>query len=223
MRFTFIFLSLLASAVFASPNWEGHIEGVHIPMPGTDFVFDSNMYDPDHVYGTAYANFSDYWIADDFTPSLNGQIEQLTFWTITTTTNPAGLEVTFFGDGYPGPGTILWQHLASDIIWKDSGVTFAGYTIYVCVIELPNLDYMNVWTGTTYWITAHREDGSNLYAILDDEVNGNETYRIITAGGEWVPGSSTGYDPVDMFRMVRGTIYGALDRTTWGMVKTLFR
>jgi hypothetical protein len=191
-------------------------------MPGTDFVFDTNVYDPDHVYGTAFATFSNYWIADDFSPNFSGQIEQLFFWTVTTTTNPSGLEVTFFGDDYPGPGTILWQNLVSDVIWKDSGVTFAGYTIHVCVTDLPNLDYMNVWTGTTYWITAHREDGSNLYAVVDDEVNGDECYRITTAGGEWAPISSSVYDPVDMFRIVKGTIYGALDRTTWGMVKTLF-
>jgi len=222
MKFAFIFLSLIASAVFALPTLEGHTEGVHIPFPETDFVFDTNMYDPDHVYGTAFATYSNYWIADDFTPSLSGQIEQLFFWTVTTTTNPAGLEVTFFGDGYPGPGTILWQNLVSDVIWKDSGVTFAGYTIHLCVINLPNLDYMNVWTGTTYWITAHREDGTNLYAVVDDEVNGDECYRITTAGGAWAPISSMGWDPVDMFRIVKGTIYGALDRTTWGMVKTLF-
>ncbi len=221
MKFAFIFLSIIISIVVARPVWEGHVEGVHIPLPETDFVFDTNAYDPAHVYSNAFGNFGNYWIADDFTPSYSGQITVLTFWTVSTTTNPTGLEATIYGDGYPGPGTILWQNLVSDIIWANSGVTFAGYPIYICFIDLPNLDYPNIWAGTTYWVTAHREDGENLYAIVDDEVSGSESYRILAGGGDWVPGSSTGYDPVDMFRIIEGTV--ALDRATWGMVKTLFQ
>jgi len=94
-------------------------------------------------------------------------------------------------------------------------VTFAGYPIYMTVAEFPT-DYFAAYPGTTYWTTIQRTDGDYLYCILDDEVRDTECYRDIGSG--WVPGSTTGYDPTDMFRIIAGIV--ALESDTWGSIKT---
>ena len=218
MRLVIVSLAVILAVSFADSTWEGHTEGVHIPLPPTDDIIDTNAYDEEHVFSTAFAIFTNFWVADDFTPDYMADIEILTIWTVTTTTNPAAIEVFFYNDVAPGPGVVLWTQLTTDITWTDSGVTFAGYTIYICEMSLPNADYFTVNGGTTYWVTAHRSDGQNLYSIHDDEVEGTECYRDIGSG--WVPGSTTGYAATDMFRIIEGTI--ALDRNTWGGLKTLF-
>ena len=113
---------------------------------------------------------------------------------------------------------VLWSESTTDLTFNNSGVTFAGYIIYIGVMNLPNTDYFVVNPGVTYWTGFHRDDGVNLYVILDTEVNGTECYRDIGSG--WVPGSTSGYDPTVMFRIIWG--YVALERDTWGAIKVQF-
>jgi len=183
-----------------------------------DEVIYSNPFDASHVYMTVFPICYYYRVADDFTPISTADVEFITIWTISITTNPSAMEVVFYSDGDPGPGNVLWTQLATDVTWTETGLVFAGYDIYICEIELPNADYFTVNGSSTYWMTAYRSDGFNLYCLIDDEAEGMECYRDVGSG--WQTGSSTGYAPTDMFNLIEGTL--ALDRTTWGMVKTLF-
>jgi hypothetical protein len=197
---------------------EGRFVGTPCPLPSSDYIIDSNPYNPEHQYNTAFAIFTDYWCADDFTLAYFDVIEILTFWDISTGTMPTSIEAYFWDDAPPGPGTELWNETVSgtNLTHTDIGVTFAGYPIYMTVANLPG--YFIALSGSTYWTTIHRTDGTNLYCILDDEVAGTECYRDIGSG--WVTGTSTGYDPTDMFRIMEGTF--SLKRDTWGSIKTLF-
>jgi hypothetical protein len=220
MRLIPVFVILLAASAGASPNIEGHWEGTITPWPATDDIIDSNPLSGS-MYSTAYAVFGDYWVADDLLVTFTATVETVTYWSLTTGTLPISMLVYFLDDGAPGPGVVLWSEMISggDLIFNNTGISFAGYPIYLTIMILPNTDYFAVSPGVTYWTGFHRDDGVNLYVILDTEVNGSECYRDIGSG--WVPGSSTGYDPTDLFRIIEGTI--ALDRTTWGMVKTLLQ
>jgi hypothetical protein len=208
----------LVSLILANSSMEGHFEGTPNPLPSTDDIIDSNPYDPAHQCSTAWAIYTYYWTADDFTPAYDNSVASLTFWDLSTSTMPTSVEAYFWADAPPGPGTELWHETVSgaDLIHSNSGVTFAGYVIYITVVNLPNTDYFSVTGGMTYWTTIQRIGGLNLYCILDDEIRGMECYRDIGSG--WMPGSAPGGSGADMFRIIEGTV--PLDRDTWGSIKT---
>jgi len=216
----FVVLLVVVAMSFASSSIRGEFEGTPNPLPGTDDVVDTNAYDAAHQFATAYAIFTDYWCADDFTPANDYYIEILTLWDLSTAAMPTSVDAYIWADAAPGPGTELWTGTVSggDLVHNATGVTFAGYMIYMTVASLPNTDYFLTTAGETYWTTYQRTDGQYLYCILDDEVAGTECWRDIGSG--WQTGSSTGYDPVDMFRIIEGSL--PLGRDTWGTIKTLF-
>ena len=221
MKSSLVCLIIFVSLILANSSIEGHVEGTPNPFPGTDDVVDSNPYDPAHQFPTAFAIYGDYWVADDFTPASNCTIEILTFWDLSPGTMPTSVDAYFWADLPPGPGTELWHETVSgaDLIHTNSGVTFAGYVIYITVANLPNTDYFEATSGTTYWTTIQRAWGTSFYCILDDEIRGSVCYRDIGSG--WFPSSSSpGPALVDMFRIIEGTV--PLDRDTWGVIKTSF-
>jgi len=220
MKLFYVSIAILTAYAGASSSIEGHWEGSYTPWPATDDIIDSNPLTPGSMYSTAYAVFGNYWVVDDLTVAFMATVEKVTYWSLSTGGLPSSINVYFLDDAAPGPGVVLWSESVSggDLVFTNSGITFAGYPIYITAIDLPNTDYFVVNPGVTYWTGFHRDDGTNLYVILDIEVNGTECYRDIGSG--WVPGSSTGYDPTDLFRVIEGTI--ALDRDTWGALKALF-
>jgi len=220
MKSSLVCLIIFVSLILANSSIEGHFEGTPDPMPGTDDVIDSNPYDPAHASSTAFAIYTNYWTADDFTPAYDNSVASLTFWDLSTGTMPTSVDAYFWADLPPGPGAELWTGTVSgtNLTHTYIGVTFAGYPIYMTVADLPNIDYFSVTGGTTYWTTIQRTDGTNFYCILDDEVSGYECYRDIGSG--WMPSSAPGGSPVDMFRIIEGTV--PLERDTWGSIKMQF-
>ena len=215
-----VVLLVIVAMSFASSTMRGEFEGTPNPMPGTDDVVDTNAYDAATAFDTAYAIFTDFWVADDFTPPADYTIEILTLWDLSTGAMPTSVDAYIWADDAPGPGAELWTDAVSggDLVHNATGVTFAGYMIYMTVASLPNTDYFTALSGTTYWTTFQRTDGTNFYCIQDTGVTGTECYRDIGSG--WVPGSTTGYPATDMFRIIEGTL--PLDRDTWGTIKALF-
>jgi hypothetical protein len=220
MKSSLVCLAILASLILAHSSMDGRFVGTPYPLPASDWILDTNAYDQAHQYNTAFAIFTDYWVADDFTLGSDYYVTILTFWTLSTGTMPTSVDAYFWADAPPGPGTELWNGTSSgtDLTHTDIGVTFAGYTIYMTVAHLPNTDYFTAMSGVTYWTTIQRTDGTDFYCILDDEVRDTECWRDI--GGGWVPGSSTGYAATDMFRIISNS--DVLERETWGSLKTLF-
>jgi hypothetical protein len=219
MKSSLVCLAIIVSLILAHSSMEGHFEGIPYPLPATDWIIETNAYDQAHQFNTAFAIFTDYWCADDFTISYYVEVSDLTFWDLSTGTMPTSVDAYFWADAPPGPGSVLWNETVSGgcLTHTDIGVTFAGYTIYMTEAWLTGTDYFNPGPGT-YWTTIQRTDGTNFYCILDDEVEGTQCYRDI--GGGWVPGSSTGYAATDMFRIIESP--DALVRDTWGAIKTQF-
>jgi len=223
----FLVLFVCVAASFASSTLTGPIGGEYnLNLPSTDDVVDTNAYESATMYTTAYGSSGDYYVAEDFTPSGNFYITDVSWWTITTAATPApsGVEVIFYTDAAPGPGSVLWSGVPIALNHIDTGVTFAGYVVWLTTATLPDTDYFTANSGTTYWVCMHRTDGSNFFIVLDTVVRGTECYRVDVTGGSYVPGSTTGsplYDPADVFQIIEGTTT-ALDRSTWADIKTIF-
>lgn len=226
MKLFFVVLFVAAAASFASSTLTGEIAGRCIlEVPETDDYVDSNPFSEPDMYSTAFAGFGDYYHAEDFTPSAKYDITHVWWWTITTAGVPApgDLEVLFYDDNPAGgPGTELWSGVPTAVELGNTGVTFAGYTIWETRVTLPDTDYFLAEQDVTYWVSIHRPGADTFYVILDATVEGNECYRIITAGGPWVPGSTTGYPATDTFQIIEGDPYVSLDRGTWGSIKAVF-
>jgi hypothetical protein len=225
MKLFFVVLLVVAASSFASSTLTGELAGRYtIEMPATDDIIDSNAFVSAEMYGTAFASAGDYYMAEDFTPSAKYDITDVTWWMVTTASVPApsGLEVMFYDDAPPGPGTLLWTGTPSAVEFLDTGYTFAGYVLWQANITLPDTDYFVAEQDQTYWVCIHRTDGSNFFIIADINVEGTECYRIVTAGGPWVAGSTTGYDATDIFQIIQGNPYVALQRETWGSIKSIF-
>lgn len=220
MKSSLVCLVILASILLANPWMEGHFEGTPYPLPGTDDVIDSNPFDPAHLVSTALAIYGNYWVADDFTPAYDNSVASLTFWDLSTGTMPTSVDAYFWADLPPGPGAELWNGTISgtNLTHTYIGVTFGGYPIYMTVADLPNTDYFSVTGGTTYWTTIQRTDGTNFYCLLDDEVTGMCIFY--NHGSGWFGIYTIVYTVVDMFRIIEGTV--ALERETWGAIKTQF-
>jgi len=219
MKSSLVCLTILISLVLAHSSWEGHIEGIHIPMPATDAIIDTNAYQQSTTYSYAFAISGAWWVADDFTTMYSAVPEELVFWTVSPGMIPTNVNAYFWADAAPGPGTELFTEnvSGSNLTYTNCGVTFAGFPVYILTAALTEAFYPI--PGNTYWTTVQRNDGNTLYAIMDTGVTGSECYRIV--GGGWVPGSSTGYDDTDMFRIIYGWV-APLDRNTWGSIKTSF-
>ena len=65
MKLAFVSVAVILAVSMADSSWEGHTEGVHIPLPETDDVIDTNAFDEEHVFSSAFAIFGSYWVAED--------------------------------------------------------------------------------------------------------------------------------------------------------------
>lgn len=226
MKLFFVVLFVVATASLASSTLTGPIGGRYtLEMPATDDLIDSNAFFEPDMYTTAFASYDDYYMAEDFTPSMiDYDVTDVTWWMVTTgaVPTPSNLEVLFYSDAAPGPGTLLWTGVPTAIQLDDTGVTFAGYAIWQTKVTLPDTDYFVASAGVPYWVSIHRTDGTNFFIILDSIVVGTECYRIVAAGDPWVAGSTTGYPATDVFQIIEGTPVVALDRSTWADIKTVF-
>jgi len=210
----FATLLVLAAVAFAAPSITGHVEGVYHGTPATDDVVDSNAYNDTHMYSSAFAINGDYWTADDWTPDSGYDLAEVWFWTVTTGSNPSSADFYFWDDATDaGPGNELYMETVSPD-YASTSITFAGYPVYI--MENPVSYHVN--EGETYWLTA--QASGTLFTLMDDEVVDTECYRIVTAGGDWVAGSTQGEDPTDMFRVIDGT--EDLSPSSWGEIKALY-
>ncbi len=228
MKTLFFVLFAVVGVSLASSTLTGPIEGhCTITWPQTEDQIDSNVFNEGDMYTTAFASFGDYYSADDFTPGADYCITDVTWWTVTNATSPTTgvLDVNFYDDAAPGPAQAatspVWAGTATNVQLTDTGVTFAGFPIYMTHCTLPDTDYFTAYGGTTYWTAMWRNDASAEYIILDSIVEGTEMYRVVDAGGAWVAGSTTGYPATDCFQLIEGTATG-LDSETWGSIKSIF-
>jgi hypothetical protein len=212
---------IVTAASFAGPGLWQEIGDGH---PSTDDVIDSNAFDAGHMYSDAFPIYANFWTADDFTPSVTVEVQKITIWIVTTAALPTEVDVFFWADAAPGPGSELLSVTVdgNDLDFTNSGVTFGGFPIYILEATLPAADFFFAFGGLTYWTAIQRTSGGDMLAIMDNEVSDTECFRIITSGGPWVPGSSLGHPPTDMFRIIEGQGASSFEQNTWGAIKAVF-
>lgn len=216
MRTLFLVLVVAAGAALASaPAISGEISGSY-GYPSSDDNIDSYAYDAGDALDTAFASFGDYVTADDMTLSTDAEVQELTYWTLTTAASmPTSCSTLLYQDTGSGPGTEM-EDVTSTVVNTATGISFGSYTVYEsdCTPGTP----ISADVGTTYWITVQRQSADTWYFLAGTTVRGQECY-LYNSG--WVTWSSQGYAPSDMFRILYGSLT-PLDRGTWGSIKTLF-
>jgi hypothetical protein len=222
MRLLVVFVCV---AVFTVPAVAAGHATASITLPSTDDVIDTNAFNAAHLYGEPFGIYSAYWTADDFIASSDVEISKLTYWVVTSAAPPTSVDIVFWDDGAPGPGTELASYSVSgsDLSLTITGITVSGYPVYILEASLPTGDYFFAFGGLTYWTAVQRSTGGDLFAVMDDQVRNEECYRITSSGGPWVAGSTVGSNPpTDMFRIIEGQAASAFQESSWGAIKAGF-
>ncbi len=218
MKVLLVLLSVVAIS-FASGTLSGTPSGTATyTLPGTDDQLDSYTYNAAEQMNNIGASFDDYAVCDDYN-GMHAYLETYTMWGVTTGTAPTALEVMIIPDdsGVPsasGPSS----QVSYPATVTDTGMMYGSYTIWLAVIDLSAAP---VVIDTPVWIGPHRADGGNWYPIGGTAVTGSEGYRTVAAGWTWTPFSDT-LVAGDLFKILEGTPYSALERNTWAGIKNMF-
>lgn len=214
-----VLLTAFTSLYAAGPSISGELTGEYIVGPATDDNLDSYTFSVSELYETAYANFDAYITADDIHLAMDATIDEIAFFMLSTSSMPTSVDVYFYTDTGTGPGSEITSTSAS-VSTTAVGYQFAGYEIYETLCTLAS--GFSVIGGETYWIGPNRPGSDTLYSLVGITVRGQESYLSQDTGATWVTWSSQGYAPTDMFRVVYGTPETALERGTWGNIKSTF-
>ncbi|MCD4707047.1 MAG: hypothetical protein K8S62_04835 [Candidatus Sabulitectum sp.] len=210
---------VVAGMAFAFDSFPGESSGVGYLLPGTDDVFDSYAYKESEVFSSVPAAYSEFAVCDDFTATGSGDviIDTYTSWGFTTGSNPAELELLVIADN-SGPDGAPVSQTSYPCTLYDSGFTYAGYTVWVTVMDLSS-DPAVVMSGETVWFGHHRNDGGTWAAGCGTTVTGSEGYRTVASGWAWAPFSES-LESGDIFKIVEGST--SLERSTWAGIKNMF-
>ncbi len=218
MKLVFVLLAVAAMA-FASSTISGEAGGVaNYTLPSTDDVLDTYAYNAAEQMSTIGASFDDYATVDDYN-GIDGNITSYTCWAVTTVAAPTALEIMVVADdaGVPSASGPTSQ-TSYPAVCSDTGMTYGSYAIWIAVIDLSADPILAM---SPLWIGIHRADGSNWYPVGGTTVTGSEAYRTEVAGWSWAPFSASLVSG-DLFKVIEGTPYSSLNRSTWAGIKNLF-
>lgn len=213
MLFGVVAISFASGTLSGAPGGEARYT-----LPETDDQLDSYAYSAAEQMSTIGASFGDYAVCDDYN-GVHANLETYTTWGITTGAVPTELEVLVVPDDAGAPSSSgPSSQVAYPITLSDTGFTYGGYTIWLTVIDLSAAP---VEIDATVWIGPHRNDGVSWYPIGGTTVTGSEAYRTLVAGWAWAPFSGS-LVAGDLFKVLEGELYNALDRNTWAGIKSMF-
>jgi len=219
MKLYFV-LAVAAGITVASPpgTLRGEPGGVGYPLPATDYYHDSYACAAAEQMSSIGASFTNYAVCDDYN-GVQVLLTTYTTWGVTTGTTPTELEIMIIPDdsGVPsasGPSS----QVSYPATLTDTGMTYGSYAIWLAVIDL---SAASVEIDSPVWIGPHRADGVSWYPIGGTTVTGSEAYRTVAAGWAWAPFSGS-LVAGDLFKILEGSPYSALERNTWAGIKNMF-
>lgn len=217
MRLLLVLFAVVAIS-FASGTLRGAPGGeASYTLPETDDLLDSYAYVAAEQMSTIGASFGDYAACDDYN-GPHAYLETYTTWGVTTGAVPTELEVLIVPDDAGAPSASgPSSQVAYPTTFGDTGFTYGSYPIWIAVIDLSAAP---VEIDAT-WIGPHRNDGVSWYPIGGTTVTGSEAYRTLVAGWAWEPFSQS-LVAGDLFKVLDGELYNALDRNTWAGIKSMF-
>lgn len=218
MRILLVLLAVVAIS-FASGTLRGAPSGAATyTLPGTDDELDSYAYVAAEQMNNIGASFDDYAVCDDYN-GVHAYLETYTTWGVTTGTAPTSLEVMIIADDSGAPSTSgPTTQTAYPTTCTDTGMMYGSYAIYIAVTDLSATPEE---IAAPVWIGPHRSDGGNWYPIGGTTVTGSEGYRTLVAGWAWAPFSGS-LVAGDLFKVLDGELYNALERNTWAGIKNMF-
>lgn len=157
------------------------------------------------------------WItADDFNISQSGTINQITYWS-TVIIHPMFATIYLYDDAAPGPGTELQNTQATNTVTQTT-VPWGSDFIYENEFALSTPFTFD--QGTSYWVAPLPLASSHPWFLaVGLTVHGESCY--LQMNNVWAPWTAQSQPPTDVFRVISGNWTSALDRTSWGSIKTL--
>ncbi|PIE53412.1 hypothetical protein CSA37_01785 [Candidatus Fermentibacteria bacterium] len=216
-------LVCVAGLAFASGTLSGEAGGFGggATAPQTDDELDTYAYNQSEQMSSIGASFGSYATIDDFTYGpTDVSIETFTCWGVTTASTPTELELYVVADNNGVPEGDPVQQPSVSLTCDDTGFTYGSYTVWLAVMDFTGSP---VAVTTPVWLGSHRAGGSSdtWYPVGGTTITGSEGYRIESAGGSWVPFSSTSIGEGDLFKTIDGTA-SFLSRNTWAGIKSNF-
>ncbi|MCK5840852.1 MAG: hypothetical protein KAH31_01690 [Candidatus Sabulitectum sp.] len=215
----FLVLFAVVAISFASGTLRGAPGGeAGYTLPGTDDELDSYAYAAAEQMSTIGASFTDYAVCDDYN-GIHAYLETYTTWGVTTGAVPTALEVLIIPDASGAPSTSgPSSQVSYPATLTDTGMTYGSYAIWLAVIDLSATP---VEIDAPVWIGPHRNDSVSWYPIGGTTVTGSEAYRTLAAGWAWEPFSNS-LVAGDLFKVLEGIPFTALERNTWAGIKNMF-
>ncbi len=226
MKFVILVLVLLASLAFASASDLGavHHSGTSNYSGGTDAVVYAQPYVfADLSNGIRHYSAPEGWGTDDFILSTASEIHGVQFYIVYAgSTAPTSYDLVIgqdAGDSDPNNYSTVWSaNVPCTLV--DTGDDNWGFDIYEVNCDIPS-SFPSLTAGPRYWLAIGFHDTD-----VTDYVLVTET---ITGGMAWSGVTQTSYIPtVTSF----GTAYDfffnlydsptALERQTWGSIKSLY-
>jgi hypothetical protein len=118
--------------------------------------------------------------------------------------------ITYYAWDYLG-GTILDTGTMTFDFWLPSGYSYQGNTIYMNIGSDMTSDTLELPSSGFYWIEMYNSENFTVFHGGNHEVSDCKYYD-----GSWHTASG------DIFSRLSGPIFSALERSSWGRIKSTF-
>ncbi len=173
--------------------------------------------------GYSINDYDDFWICDDFVLDGNYYVTEICIWMIWTGEQASSMNIVLSvdntGDSDPNTTTDVWvENVPCTSTF--TGDSWMGSDVYEtnCIISMdayPELD-----AGVHYYFEIQADVTDNCFILTTPHSVGDYCWMDY-GNGVWVESEGTNYAS-DLFFDFYGEPVTALERETWGSIKTLF-
>jgi hypothetical protein len=227
MRNLAVLCTLVVGVAFGTETDLGHrgpYPGADIfigEFPETDFVIVSQPFIFENMTNALGCNAANSWmIADDATPVGSLALYQWQYWALYTG-SPATTWKLQVRNNATGPGTtVLWTKDVTGVVNTSTGLYGWGYLVYSC-LAIPSAPYYYPVGGTKIWLCFQSQNGSGTtYFCAANQTWADQCYFSTNSGTSWSSSTANWGVAYELTMIV--SIPGALERDTWGSIKSTF-
>lgn len=167
--------------------------------------------------GLGFSGSNSFMLADDFTTTSPSNINYIEIWAIYTSGNPTSFRVQFRSDA-SGPGAILTDFNTTAVFHVNTGLSWYGYPLWYTEIS-PGVTF-TASPGTKYWFCLQTLTGGMSYWLSASQTWADMAYHSSNNGSTWLSSQQVFGAAYEQFVILSDIV--ALERNSWGGIKTLF-
>ncbi|MCD4669590.1 MAG: hypothetical protein K8S14_04020 [Actinomycetia bacterium] len=215
MKLLTLCLTVCTALAFA----EGYSELGPLHTIGTSPVStDDIAFSQSYAYANLLNGYSANSMADDFILAANASIDSVVVWMIYIGAQPANVDVAFYqdtGDSSPATATSVWSGTAS-ATYIDTGDDNWGFDIIETTLVLPSYPFLTA--GVYYWLEITLNYNVDFWLVQNWSVL---SQCWVLNGSTWTRSDDAYSESTDAFFDLYAAPV-ALERETWGSIKTIF-